>query len=352
MRAPLRIAYVLDPRFPGGTSSAVAAELKVAAGFGQITVHAIESSMFRGRTVAPVLEAALGDLGIEPLWDAPVIAADLVILHNPAFLKFQRHFGTRILCRDLIVVTHENFVRPGGQEGFDAASCLQLIDRATMALRMHIAPVSASNRRTVADWLARLGAPAGWQLLPDDWFNICAFGTMPATAAPADRRGRHSRAGFEKFPSLDVLDRCFPAHAEANVILGADSLISQGVARPHWRLLLFGALDIERYFGLIDFMVYFTSSAWRESFGRVLAEAMAAGKVVISDPATAENFGGGVIGAAPDEVDAIVARHVAEPARYHRRVVRGQAALARFSAAAFATMFGAVCERAHRKIAS
>jgi hypothetical protein len=352
MRAPLRIAYVLDPRFPGGTSSAVAAELKVAAGFGRITVHAVESSMFRGRTVAPQLQEALDELGLVPVWNAPVITADIVLLHNPAFLKFQRHFGTRILCRDLIVVTHESFERPGGREGFDAAACLALIDRATLALRKQVAPVSAANRRTVTDWFARLGKPAGWQLLPEDWFNICAFEKLPPTAAPADRRGRHSRAGFEKFPALDVLDRCFPDHAGANVILGADSLIAQGVTRPHWTLLPFGAMGVESYFGMIDFMVYFTSPTWRESFGRVLAEAIAAGKVVISDPATAESFSSGVIGAAPEEVDAIVARHVAEPGRYRGQVARGQAALTRFSAEAFAAMFGAVCDRASGRAAA
>ncbi|MGL4279765.1 MAG: hypothetical protein ACRCS0_05320 [Albidovulum sp.] len=352
MRAPLRIAYVLDPRFPGGTSAAVAAEVKIAARFGQVTVHAVESSMFRERTLAPVLATAFDDLGIEPVWDAPVISADLVILHNPAFLKFERDFGARIICRDLIVVTHENFERPGGADGFNAAGCLALIDRATLALRKHIAPVSAANRRTLAGWYARFGAPAGWQMLAEDWFNICAFATLPPTATPADRRGRHSRAGFEKFPSLDVLDLCFPAHAGANVILGADSLIAMGTARPHWRLLPFGALAVEDYFGMIDFMVYFTAPAWRESFGRVLAEAMAAGKVVITDPATAESFGGGVIGAAPEEVDAIVARHVEEPTRYHAQVAHGQAALAQFSAEAFAAMFGAACERASGRAAA
>lgn len=352
MAAPLRIAYVVDPRFPGGTSSAVAAELRLVAGFGRIRVHAVESAMFRGRAIAPVLEAAFDDIGIEPDWDAPVIAADIVILHNPAFLKFQRVFDRRIICRHLIVVTHENFERPGGAAGFDVSSCLNMIDRAALALQRHIAPVSAANRKTVESWFAGEGARAGWQMLPEDWFNICAFDMVPPPATPSDRRGRHSRPGFEKFPALDCLDRCFPDHARANVILGADSLIAQGATRPHWQLLPFGALEVDRYFAMIDFMVYFTSPVWRESFGRVLAEAMAAGKVVISDPDTAATFGGGVIPATPDEVDACIARHLAEPELYRRQVARGQTALVRFSAAAFTSMFGAVCDRAMARVAA
>lgn len=342
--APFRIGYVIDPRFPGGTSSAVAAELRVARTFGAVTVHAVESRMFRGREIAPQLQAAFDDLGIVPRWNAPVIAGDLVILHNPAFLKFDRQLAARILCRQLVVVTHENPLRPGGHEGFDMAGCLALIERATLAVDKALVPVSPINRTSLGAWI-RQRAFGGWSVLPEDWFNICAFATVPATAGPRDRRGRHSRPGFEKFPALADLDRCFPPEAERNVILGADGLIAQGIVRPHWTLLPFRGLALDRYFEMVDFMVYYTAATWRESFGRVLAESLAAGKVVISDPDTAATFGGGVIGARPDEVDAIVSRHVGQPALYAGQVERGQKALERFSASRFADMFGALCAR-------
>lgn len=341
MPPPPRIAYVIDPRFSGGTSAAVAAELKVARSFGQVEVHAIESRMFHGRRLAPALDKVLDDLGLTPIWDEGTVAADIVVLHNPSFLKFQERMDRCILCRELVVVTHENFVRPGGAEGFDVASCLRQIDAATLALRKVIAPISPANRATVAAWQEGARLPGGWAVLDDDWFNICDFPLAPPTRSPADRRGRHSRPGFEKFPPLDILDACFPAQAAANVILGADSLMEAAGSHPHWKLLPFGGLDLPRYFEMVDFMVYFTSPAWRESFGRVLAEALAAGKVVISDPDTAATFGGGVIAAHPADVDAIVARHVAEPALYRAQVAAGQTALARYSAERFAGMFAA-----------
>ena len=341
-----RIAYVLDPRFPGGTSAAVAAELRVAQRFGQVSLHAIESAMFRGRVASAAVASAAEAMGLPVHWDSPLVAADLVLWHNPAFLKFQDTVMTRLVCRDLVVVTHENFLRPGGSEGFDAGACLSLIDGAALALRKVLAPVSPVNRRSIGDWSATRLLPDGWQLLPEDWFNICEFDLVSPTTAPADRRGRHSRPGLEKFPAPEVMDLCFPAHAERNVILGADSLMAEAPRRPHWTLIPFGGLDVARYFEMVDFMIYFTSPAWRESFGRVLAEALAAGKVAISDPGTAATFGGGVIGARPDEVDAIVARHIADPALYRAQVARGQAALARYSAGRFADMFGARVEAA------
>lgn len=87
MSLPLRIAYVIDPRFPGGTSAAVAAELREVSREGRISVHAIRSGMFGPQPVSPQIEAVLADLGLSLIWAAPEIAADLVILHNPLFLK-------------------------------------------------------------------------------------------------------------------------------------------------------------------------------------------------------------------------------------------------------------------------
>jgi glycosyltransferase involved in cell wall biosynthesis len=148
------------------------------------------------------------------------------------------------------------------------------------------------------------------------------------------------------------MDLCFPRSAQANVILGADSLIGAGVVRPHWQMVPFRGMEVERYFGLIDFMVYFTQPTLRESFGRVLAEAMAAGKVVITDPDTASTFGDGVIGGQPQEVDAIVARHIADPRLYAAQVARGQGRLSDFSAAAFRDVLAAALTSARQGLAA
>ncbi len=344
MPAGPRIAYVLDPRFPGGTSSGVAEELKVTARFGQVAVHAIGSRMFGGREVAPQLAGVLEDLGVTPVWDAPVIGADIVILHNPVFLKFDAALQSRIVTRHLIVVAQENFLRPGGAEGFDVAHCMGLIDRASLALRKSVAPVSGHNRATVAAWHQRFGLPPGWGVLPEDWFHICDFAFLPPTAAPRDQRGRLSRPGLEKFPPRAVMDLCFPPHAEANVILGADPLLTEDTVRPHWTLHPFRSLEVDAFFRLIDFMVYFTAPTWQESFGRVLAEGIAAGKVVIADPATAESFDGAVVSARPEEVDAIIRSFLAAPERYRDHVLNAQSAITRFSSEAFAARFGGILE--------
>lgn len=350
MSALPHLAYVLEPAFPGGTSAAVARELHAIRHRARVTLHAVTSRMFPNRPVAPVLARAIAELGLPLIRDAPRIGADVVIVHNPSFLKFEPAFAPRIVARDLVLVTHENPLRPGGHESHDVAHCLDLLDRATLALRRSLAPISPHNRDTVTAWLAAHPRHRHWQVRPTDWINICDFPLAPPATTPRDRRGRHSRPGFEKFPSPRDMDLCFPPHAEANVILGADALGDLARSRPHWRAVPFGGMDLRDYFEAIDFMVYFTAPTFRESFGRVLAEAIAAGKVVLSDAQTAAVFGDAVIATPPPKVDAVIAGFLASPDRYAAQVARAQARLAEFSATAFlrrqADIFGAATERA------
>lgn len=96
----------------------------------------------------------------------------------------------------------------------------------------------------------------------------------------------------------------------------------------HWQLLRFGAMPVDDFLASIDVFVYFTHPLWRESYGRAITEAIAAGKLVITDAATAEPFGEGVIAAATAEIDQVIAAHIASPALYAARVLRAQADLA------------------------
>ena len=336
-----RIAVVIDPRFPGGTSSAFAQELPVIDKLGHVEVHGISSAMFPDRPVNPVLKQALDRVGLQIMWDKPVISADLIILHNPSFLKFDVSLGSRLVCQNLIVVTHENFLNPLGALGFDVAGCLERIEEASICAAMYLAPVSQYNRKTVTDWL-----PTGsqWVVLPEDWFNVCEFDFKKPKDAPRDRRGRHSRPGFEKFPDMETMNRLFPRHAESNIILGGDTYTPDEI-EPHWTVHKFGALAVDAFLQEIDFFVYYTHPTWRESFGRVIAEATAAGKLVITDVETAKIFGNGVIGTEPEKVDRIIAEHIATPAKYSKKVLAAQNRIKQFSAEAFAVQTADIITR-------
>lgn len=333
-----RLAIVLDPRFSGGTCSAVAREIDVLAEHVDIQVFALETRMFKGRTLNPRLAAVLERHGIDPVWNPAVINCETIAIHNPSALKFETEFAVRMVCRRAYIVTHENFVRPAGGEGFDVARCLGHIERQITACERYLAPVSGYNRRNVGEWVA--ANRSRWRLSPFDWFNICDFPLSPPTAAPRDRRGRLSRPGFEKFPDMDTMARHFPPHAEACIILGGDTFLLDPETVPeHWRVLRFGEMPVDAFFEGIDFFVYYTHPLLRESFGRVIPEAIAAGKLVITDPNTAETFGEAVVASEGHDVDAIVASFVADPERYRQFVLRAQDRLSDFGAERFVQAF-------------
>jgi hypothetical protein len=326
------IAYFIDPRFSGGTSTSFAAELGVANDLGRVTVSAVSGGLFKGNAISPAVQAAMDDLELGIVWDPPSVSGDLVVIHNPVFLSTCATLPVRITARDLIVVAHENFLRPGGYEGFDVTGTMDRIDRGSLAQRKWIAPISPHNRRMAGDWLASGPLAVRWRLLPVDWTNIVTGLMRPAATVPRDRRGRMSRPGPEKFPETAVLDILFPAHAEANVILGADALLQMDDRRRHWTLLPFGSVPVDEFLGMIDFLVHFGAPTWRESFGLAIAEAIVAGKVVITDARTAEVFGDAVIAAEPGDVDRVIRSLVAAPADYADQVRRGQKAMSAWSA--------------------
>lgn len=330
------LALVVDPRFAGGTSSAVAREIHALAPVLDVRIAFIETAMFQGgKSVNARLADGIDACGLPTVWNPPVIQANTVVFHNPSCLKFDTAFAPRLNCRQVITVAHENFVRPDGSLSFDVGKTLRLIAERSPGSRRLIAPVSPLNRRSVADWLSA-NPLSGWSLAPFDWFNICDFDLAPPNATPRDRRGRVSRPGFEKFPPWSSMLAHFPPHAEHCAILGADSFLLPGSdPPPHWQLLPFGGAEVPAFLRQIDFFVYFTHPNLRESFGRVLAEAVAAGKVVITDPETARNFGQAVVASDGTEIDAIITGFVAEPDRYVRFVTAAQRCLSAFSAETF-----------------
>jgi glycosyltransferase involved in cell wall biosynthesis len=123
------------------------------------------------------------------------------------------------------------------------------------------------------------------------------------------------------------------------VILGGDSLLHERALVPsHWEVRPFVVGELDRFFADIDFYVYYTNPAWRESFGRAVAEAIVAGKVVITDPGTAEVFGSAVVAADADEVDAVIGRFLSDPGSYAAFVRAAQREIRRFRPDAFRAM--------------
>ena len=156
-----RITLITDPRFAGGTSSALAREIFALSPTMDLNLVYLETAMFKtGRNVNPRLVQATEACGLHPTWNPPLIAAETVVYHNPSGLKFDAALSSRITCRRLVVVAHENFMRPDGSLSYDVAKTLGLLADRTVTEDLVIAPVSAANRlHAIDNTRAVLGSP-------------------------------------------------------------------------------------------------------------------------------------------------------------------------------------------------
>jgi hypothetical protein len=336
MPTDVSVTLIVDPRFPGGTSSAVAREIDALVGVTDLRIVAFDSNMFKGRETNQRLAKILEKHGLEIEWDVSLVRDEIVVFHNPSCLKFNKELPLRIVCDQLFVVAHENFLQPGGREGFDVGLCMGSLEKASLSRVKFLAPVSDYTRENIASWLIGRDHISDWHMSQKDWINICDFDLCPVSPTPGDRRGRMSRPGFEKFPSTEIMQRHFPEHAECCMILGGNSLLLDPESVPdHWNVMPFGAMEVDEFLSNIDFFVYFTHPNLRESFGRVVAEAVAAGKLVITEPGLAKSFDGMVVPSDGDDVDEIVEGFLSSPHEYRKFVQTAQKRLARFNADAF-----------------
>lgn len=278
------------------------------------------------------LARTCASLGIEIELGSKVISDDIIIYHNPSFLKFEKTPLPRLMCDHAIIVNHDNLLTPQGLENYDVAQCLALLEQALLCRRKTMVAVSPYNLDTINRWMA--DNDVDFDVSPVFWPNIIDLPLLAPTEAPKDRRGRHSRVGPEKFPPQREMEQLFPPHALYNGILGGNIFMGDD-APMHWNVHGFRSIGVDQFLGMIDFFVYFTHPGLRESFGRVIAEAISAGKLVITDPVTARNFGAGVVGCTVDQVDAIIQKFVAEPETYVKQVRKAQTDLQAFSPARF-----------------
>ena len=327
MRFGSNIAVLTSDRFPGGTSTALATEIPSLIKAGLKTLYSPGLNMFRGLPANPHLANVAKRLDIEICSEFQVISARTVILHNPLIFKFDQAVDFRIVCENFICVMHENLTYPNGMDRFEYERILTLLDNIVECRTFIIAPISGVSRSFIPP------LPSEFEVAQLDWNNIVDGEMVAPKTEPEDRRGRHSRPGMEKWPSIADLRFCFAAGE--SFILGADYIRNHDHGLQNATFYNYGELPVDKFLSKFDFFVYFHSSSWRESFGRVISEAICAGKVVITHEYLRKTFGDSCLYASPEEVDGIIETHVSNPASFIEQVTQSQAAMTQFSRESF-----------------
>ncbi len=282
------LVIVGDLRFPGGTSTCMAQEIRALANasYRLALVHIPTRRFNRNQQFHNHLQACI-DEELCDLVDASEtpLRAELLVLHNPYVFTEAPERRPQIYAATKILVAHQPIVDANGVPYYDAAR-VNAVCEDLFGTGIQWAPISAASRANL------IAANLPYPILEEDWGNLIeldhwqADRSRPVGLIPVI--GRHSRPEWEKWPATreDTL-LVYPARDDIDVrLLGvAERLQSQIGEQPrNWRTYAFNELDPAQFLRSIDFFVYYHHQDWIEGFGRNIAEALASGCVVILPP--------------------------------------------------------------------
>jgi hypothetical protein len=301
------IIFVADPRFPGGTSTALASEVRAAHRAGlTAALKPIHSTIIRrARPFHPDLVQSLIETDTPILGSATAASCRFALLHHPMVFESIPAEPLQITADTAVLILHHP---PREADGSQSYAPAKIREMAALMIGQDpwLAPVGPAVRE-------RLDAGDA-KVVAKDWTNLIDIKDWPdqseRIAAPLGaklRVGRHSRPHPPKWPdTLDKALAAYPSSADLSVsMLGADPANLRrryGSLPAHWTTLPFGSVAVADYLATLDAWVYFHGSDWVEAFGRAILEAAASGLPVIVPPVFRKLFGPACIYCEPEDV--------------------------------------------------
>ena len=302
------IVKIADLRFPGGTSAAIAHEIRAlaAAGYSVALIQKDAQVLRQKRPINPLIQACI-DQGWAALIDAetaPAVDAAMAVIHNPYVFADPGRDLPRITADVRVIVAHQPATDAQGMPYYDA-DAVQAHAEAAVGGRLMWAPISPVSRSNIEGALPRA------KVLNENWGNVLfASDWAVARSEPQPGQpviGRHSRPDWPKWPATrDAVLEVYPDSESIDVRLlgvGPDLLSVLGGSVPkNWQTFQFNALEPAEFLKSIDFFVYYHHPDWVEAFGRNIAEAAASGAVVILPDHFQPTFREAALYRAPSEV--------------------------------------------------
>ncbi len=314
-----------DPRFIGGTLSAVATDIRAFQAMGlRVGVHLVEAQgFFEPEDMPhPAFEDLLALEGVELVNPSVTAHAKLAFFHHPAVFFNRVGAPLQVAADKAVIVTHQPLFFGNGALIVDPFTVQRNI-RSQFGPRPEWAPISGLCRRQYLSMAPFL------KLTQTDWLNTFAVEDWTPHRAkltgPDLVVGRHSRPDPEKWPDRGTdLAASLPAGPQTKIrVMGAGQEFYQSynVDASNWDVLEFNQEPAAAFLDRLDVYSYFHSANWTEAFGRNVAEAMLMGARCILDPALEPTFGRHAIYCAPSEVGSVLT-HIRNNLDQHRAATK------------------------------
>lgn len=319
MRKYYDVVFLADPRFPGGTSTALVYEIKacIQAGISFSLLPVKGSILKKGWPFHSELEQLIADSQLDLVGPDDDLHCEFCIVHHPTlFETLPTHFLS-VQCNKGILVLHHPLKDGNGAIQYDLDNILANT-RHVLGVDMLLAPVGPLVREQFE------GTPEEKLLTPMDWYNLIDCQDWPDLTEKSLGEpiciGRHSRPHPPKWPETRELAMlAYPDGKSTKIsMLGASRKQLERVYKDipdHWDLIEFGEVDPKAYLEQLDFFVYFHSPQWVEAFGRSILEAAACGLVCILPHHFEKLFGDAAIYCEENEVGTIINELISDQRR-------------------------------------
>lgn len=301
-----------DPRFTGGTSAAVAADVKAMSAAGlSIGLALIEAQGFflDTETPNPAVLSLLDLPGVTEvkLGGSERARCDVAFFHHPSMFENPVKQGLQIEAGRSVLIAHQPLFLGDSALAFDPFRVQRNV-RKQFGQSLLWAPVSGLCREQFRAFAPML------RMTREDWPNAFDVSAWSPQRAKLQSRmltvGRHGRAHPDKWPATGKeISLSLPAGPETKVsVMGADRafLEAKGVDISAWSVLDFNEIPVPDFLDGLDVFSYHHAPTWVESFGRTIAEAMLMNVRCILSPALKATFGPHAHYGTPEEVPAIL----------------------------------------------
>jgi len=325
------IVLVVDPRFSGGTSSAMATDARIFQKLGRsIGLIFVTSGYLNTSGQTPNADVlALLDLpNIKQIKPNQTAQTKIAFLHHPMVFSTGIQEQPKLKAEKLVLVTHHLPFRGDGSLQYNPVSTSRQIKRLFGRAPLW-APVSGVCRNQLLSFTPFL------KLTSQDWPNVFDHQAWtPERKKLADdviRIGRHGRDDLLKWPpSRSEIEDSLPKGPGHTVhVMGCPTadLNALGVDTSDWDIVPFDGLPVAQFLDQLDIFIYHFHPNVMESFGRTVAEAMLMETVCILDPRLEPTFGDLAFYCAPQDTQKMIDQLLLDPQKAAQAGARGREAI-------------------------